>query len=83
MRSGTKLCHPSSGLSVATRRPSVEDVLHQVIAVGVAYEVTAWASRSRLPTLSELCREHRWFEGLLLGWLILEFHYEKRVLLPD
>lgn len=52
-------------------------VVRVVIGFACAYESFALATK-RAPTLSHLCRTHRWIEGLLLAWLVLHFHYLRR-----
>ena len=49
-------------------------VVRAVIGLGCAYEVVALAT-GRVPTLSRLCRANRWFEAVLLAWLLLHFHH--------
>ena len=61
----------SSGLSAAT------DGVEAVVAAGCAYEVVALVTR-RVPTLTSICREHRWAEGLLLTWLVFHLHYYRK-----
>lgn len=38
------------------------------------YEIAAILSRHRLPTVSVLCRKHRWAEALFLSWLVVHLH---------
>jgi hypothetical protein len=56
-----------------------ERALEALVGVFIAYEVVAVLSRRRLPTLSSICRNHRWFEGLLLAGLLAHWHYERRL----
>ncbi len=44
-------------------------------AILCAYETVALTS-GRLPSLSSLCRQHRWLEAGLLAALIVHFHHE-------
>lgn len=51
-------------------------VLRAVVGTACAYEVLALTTR-QVPTLSAMCRRHRWFEALLLGGLVSHFHYQR------
>lgn len=83
MRSATRLSSPASSPTAASSFAAEEHVLRLVIASGCAYEVAAliagWGGKpTRLPTLSRLCRKHRWLEVLLFSWLVAHFHYQRK-----
>lgn len=42
-----------------------------------AYEVIAITS-DRVPTITRLCREHRWAEAILFAGLVTHLHIEKK-----
>lgn len=48
------------------------------VFVGAAcgYEVFALATR-KVPTLSACCRKHRFLEVVLIGGLLVHFHFER------
>lgn len=53
-----------------------EKTSHSLVVAGCAYEITALVTRSKTPTISALCRKHRWLEGVFLVALIVHFHYK-------
>ena len=54
----------------------LEKTSHGLVVAGCAYEITALVTRGRTPTISALCRKHRWLEGVFLLGLIVHFHYK-------
>jgi hypothetical protein len=53
-----------------------EMTVRTLIGAGCAYEVFALTTR-RTPTLSKMCRNHRWFEAALLIVLVAHFHWKE------
>lgn len=51
-----------------------ERCVRSAFAAMCAYEAAAIASR-RAPTVSMLCRRHRWAEAALLGFLLVHLHH--------
>jgi hypothetical protein len=54
----------------------LEKTSHGLVVVGCAYEIAALVTRSKTPTISALCRKHRWLEGMFLAGLVVHFHYK-------
>jgi len=62
-----------------------ERTSHGLVVAGCAYEIAALVTRSKTPTISALCRKHRWLEAAFLVGLVVHFHYEaqkEQVCLP-
>lgn len=57
-----------------------EKASHSLVVVGCAYEITALVTRSKTPTISALCRKHRWLEGMFFAGLVIHFHYKYKEL---
>jgi hypothetical protein len=77
-----RLALPTYRLTVATEDESVVHAVIRVVAgVACMYEGFALVA-SHVPTLSAFCQRHRWFECLLLGWLVLHLHYLRKVSSP-
>lgn len=53
-----------------------EKASHTAVGIGCAYEIVALATQSKTPTISALCRKHRWLEAVFLIALVVHFHYE-------
>ena len=47
-----------------------------VIGFACAYEMTAILSK-KVPTITMLCRQHRWLEASFLSWLIIHLHRDQ------
>lgn len=45
------------------------------VGIGCAYEIASLAL-DKTPTISALCKKHRWLEGVFLLGLVVHFHYE-------
>lgn len=60
------------------RKPSASGALGSGVVVLCAYEMAALTSR-RLPTVSALCREHRWLEAAMLAVLLAHLHHQPRI----
>lgn len=60
---------------------AVEKAGRMLVGLGCSYEVFALTTR-RVPTLSQYCRRHRWFEAALFGSLLIHFHIRKEVCGP-
>ena len=56
---------------------NVYAVVHVVVGLACAYEGFALVTKC-VPTLSAFCRRHRWFEVLMLGWLVLHLHHLRK-----
>jgi hypothetical protein len=50
---------------------------HLVIGL-CTYEMTALITK-KLPTISKICRKHRWVEAAFLAWLIVHLHRKETV----
>lgn len=50
------------------------------VAVGVAcsYEVAAITSK-KVPTISQMCKKHRWLEVVIVGLLVIHLHRKEAV----
>lgn len=75
MRSATRQLPLSSIPSAATEHY----LLRAAVAAVCTYEVMALATR-RMPTVSRICRQHRWVEGVILAGLVVHFHLEEQML---
>lgn len=54
----------------------VNGTLHVIVASTCGYELTAFASRGRLPTVTALCAGRPWLAGLVLGVLSVDLLYK-------
>ena len=53
-----------------------EKTSHGLVVAGCLYEIAALVTGSKTPTISALCRKHRWLEGAFLVGLVIHFHYQ-------
>lgn len=44
-----------------------------VVCTCCTYEVAAILSQ-RVPTISQMCKQHRWAEVVIVGWLLIHLH---------
>jgi hypothetical protein len=57
-------------------------IAQAAISTACAYEIAAIITK-KVPTISYLCRKHRWAEVLLLSWLMVHLHRRREDLLIE